>query len=158
MKNSAFENYPDKFLIKVCKHLIKSNINFESLDDLYNGLRFFTNNINNSEPTATDVSFIKNLYKLNESILKSNSTETRLNKPQIKTYNVPYSFIEEFTMKYFMEREISCYGDPTEAGEILDDAFKESEMFLDDGNEIDKDIIHSEYSGWDIDNDNINEV
>jgi hypothetical protein len=158
MKNSAFENYPDKFLIKVCKHLIKSNINFDSLDDLYNGLRFFTNSISDNEPTATDVSFIKNLYRLNETILNSTSTEIRLNKPQFKTYNVPYSFIEEFTMKYFMEREISCYGDPTEAGEILDDAFKESEMFLDDGNEIDKDIIHSEYSGWDIDNDNINEV
>lgn len=158
MKNSAFENYPDKFLIKVCKHLIKSNVNFESLDDLYNGLRFFTNSISNSEPTATDVSFIKNLYKLNESILKSNSTEIRLNKPEFKTYNVPYNFIEEFTMKHYMEREISCYGDPNEAGEMLEDAFQEAEMYLDDGNEVDKDIIHSEYTGWNIDNDDITEV
>ena len=158
MKNSAFENYPDKFLIKVCRYLIKSNVNFESLDDLYNGLRSFTNSISNSEPIATDVSFIKNLYRLNETILNSNSTEITLNKPQFKTYNVPYSFIEEFRMKHYMEREISCYGDPSEAGEILDDAFRESELFIDDGNEVDKDIIHSEYSGWDIDNDDITEV
>ena len=158
MKNSAFENYPDKFLIKVCRFLIKSNVNFDSLDNLYDNLRSFTNSISNSEPTATDVSFIKNLYKLNESVLKSNSTEIRLTKPQFTTYNVPYSYIEEFTMKYYMNYEISCYGNPTEASIILNDAFHESDLYLDEGNEVDKDMIHSEYTGWDIDNDEITEV
>lgn len=158
MKNSAFENYPDKFLIKVCRYLIKSNVNFESIDDVYDKLKSFTHSISNSEPSMMDISFIKNLYKLNESILNSTSTEIRLNKPQFKTYNVPYNFIEEFTMKHYMEREISCYGDSYEAGEILDDGFREAEIFIDDGNEIDKDVIHSEYTEWNIDKDDITEV
>lgn len=158
MKRSAFENYPDKFLIKVCRSMIKSNVNFESIDNVYNGLRSFTNSISNSEPTISDISFIKNLYKLNESVIKSNSTEVSLNKPEFKTYNVPYSYTEEFTMKIYMNQEISCYGDANDVSEILDDSFREGELYLDDGNEVDKDLVHSEYGGWEIDSDNITEI
>jgi hypothetical protein len=157
MKNSIFENYPDSFLIKVCKYLLATNVNFDNYDDLYGGLKSFTHSINNSEPSMGDLSFIKNLYKLNETKLKSNPTDS-LTRPELKTYEVPYTFTEEFTMKYFMEKEVSCYGDKSEAGEILDNDFNEGTQFLDDGNEIDKDLIHSEYSRWDINNDEITEI
>jgi hypothetical protein len=157
MKNSIFENYPDSFLIKVCKYLINSNVNFGNHNELFRTLDVFTKNIDDTNPTTSDISFIQNLYKLNESKLKSNATDS-LTRPELKTYEVPYTFTEEFTMKYFMEKEVSCYGDKSEAGEILDNDFNEGIQFLDDGNEIDKDLIHSEYSHWDIDNDEITEI
>ena len=156
MKNSIFENHPDSFLIKVCKYLISSNVNFDN-NELFRALAVFTKNINDTNPTTSDISFIQNLYKLNETKLKSNSTDS-LTRPQFTTYNIPYTFTEEFTMKYFMEKEMSCYGDKSEAGEILDNDFNEGIQYLDDGNEIDKDLIHSEYSRWDIDNDEITEI
>ena len=157
MKNSVFENYPDSFLIKVCKYLISSNVNFDNFNELFHALSIFTKNINDGSATTLDISFIQNLYKLNETKLKSNSTDS-LTRPQFTTYNVPYTFTEEFTMKYFMEKEVSCYGDKSDAAQILDNDFNEGGQFLDDGNEIDKDLIHSEYSHWDINNDEITEI
>lgn len=157
MKNSIFENYPDSFLIKVCKYLISSNVNFDKYNELFHALDVFTKNIDDANPTTSDISFIQNLYKLNETKLKSNSTDS-LTRPQFKTYNVPYTFTEEFTMKYTMEKEVSCYGDKSDAAQILDDDFSDAVQFLDDGNEIDKDLIHSEYSHWDINNDEITEI
>ena len=115
MKNSIFENYPDSFLIKVCKYLISSNVNFDDFNELFHALSIFTKNIKNGSATTSDISFIQNLYKLNETKLNSNSTDS-LTRPELKTYEVPYTFTEEFTMKYFMEKEVSCYGDKSEAG------------------------------------------
>lgn len=149
---SKFESLPDRAVFKICQKLIGQEIDFDNFEELTDAVKE-VGSLFKIDAGYEDFSFIKSYLKSNyESLI--NNDPSKIVKPTLKVYRVPYYVIESIVQRQEYVWDLESYDEnPNDIANFALDL--ESEGYLDiwegsENPERDTDIVDSNFDNWEL--------
>jgi hypothetical protein len=157
---SKFESLPDSAVFKICQKLIGQEIDIEDNDELFDSVKKLAS-LFKIDVDYEDFSYIKSYLKSNyESLI--NNDPSKIVKPTLKVYNVPYYIIETLVERQELVQNFSTYeDDSSNISDIIIELESDDRFDIWSGNENpyrSRDYIDSELNSWGVRADEIRQV
>ena len=157
---SKFESLPDSAVFKICQKLIGQEIDIEDNDELFDSVKKLAS-LFKIDVDYEDFSYIKSYLKSNyESLI--NNDPSKIVKPTLKVYSVPYYIIETLVERQELVQNFSTYeDDSSNISDIIIELESDDRFDIWSGNENpyrSRDYIDSELNSWGVRADEIRQV